>query len=266
MDGFAQALEDRFGSPVDNFHPFKRIAFDSRKLGVQDERLAPTAAVAVGLALRKAAIHDQNQSSATERKSTKKRAAFQVGQKLTIACSLILIGTALLIGWRYWTLAKESASLDVEIANAQKEKRRGSIRSSLKCSSSRGAGRNSSSALPLIEQLRKDQKGPVHILDQVSRALPPMLWLTELKQSPNADEVLITGRCTTQTAVSDFVANLEASGYFKKSVDIVSSTTTPQKEPPFEVINFTLKAIFQQPGEAAKASTPSAAPAAKPGD
>ena len=35
----------------------------------------------------------------------------------------------------------------------------------------------------LIEQLRKDQTGPVHMLDQISRALPPMLWLTELKQT-----------------------------------------------------------------------------------
>ena len=55
VDGFAQALEDRFGAPVETFDPFKKVAFDWRKLGVQDaERLAPSAAVAVGLALRKA--------------------------------------------------------------------------------------------------------------------------------------------------------------------------------------------------------------------
>jgi type IV pilus assembly protein PilM len=54
VDGFAQALEDRFGAPVETFDPFKKVAFEPRKLGVQDvERLAPTAAVAVGLALRK---------------------------------------------------------------------------------------------------------------------------------------------------------------------------------------------------------------------
>ena len=35
----------------------------------------------------------------------------------------------------------------------------------------------------LIEQLRNGQTGPVHMLDQISRALPPMLWLTELKQA-----------------------------------------------------------------------------------
>ena len=55
VDGFAQALEERFKAPVEMFDPFRKIAFDAPKLGVaQVEQLVPTAAVAVGLALRKA--------------------------------------------------------------------------------------------------------------------------------------------------------------------------------------------------------------------
>jgi type IV pilus assembly protein PilM len=55
VDGFAQALEERFGAPVENFDPFKTIGFEPAKLGIKDpESLVPTAAVAVGLALRKA--------------------------------------------------------------------------------------------------------------------------------------------------------------------------------------------------------------------
>ena len=55
VDGFAHALEERFGSTVEVFDPFKKIAFDAGKLGVSDpDGLVPTAAVAVGLALRKA--------------------------------------------------------------------------------------------------------------------------------------------------------------------------------------------------------------------
>jgi type IV pilus assembly protein PilM len=54
VDGFAHAIEERFTAPVEPFDPFKKIAFDPLKLGVQDvERLVPTAAVAVGLALRR---------------------------------------------------------------------------------------------------------------------------------------------------------------------------------------------------------------------
>jgi type IV pilus assembly protein PilM len=55
VDGFAEALQDRFGAPVEMFDPFRKVAIDAQKLGVADvERLAPTAAVAVGLALRRA--------------------------------------------------------------------------------------------------------------------------------------------------------------------------------------------------------------------
>ena len=56
VEGFAQALEERFGAPVEMFNPFKKIAFDADKLGVDDpQTLVPTAAVAVGLALRRSA-------------------------------------------------------------------------------------------------------------------------------------------------------------------------------------------------------------------
>ena len=55
VDGFAKAFEDRFGVPVETFDPFRKIGFEATKLGVADpEALAPTVAVAVGLALRKA--------------------------------------------------------------------------------------------------------------------------------------------------------------------------------------------------------------------
>jgi type IV pilus assembly protein PilM len=55
VDGFARAIEERFNAPVDVFDPFRKIAFDPIELGVPEpDRLVPTAAVAVGLALRKA--------------------------------------------------------------------------------------------------------------------------------------------------------------------------------------------------------------------
>ena len=84
------------------------------------------------------------------------------------------------------------------------------------------------------------------MLDQISRALPPMLWLTEMKQVGR--DVVIEGRCTTLTALSDFVANLEASGYFKRSVEIVSTQTETIGQPPGELIKFSVKAQFQPPG------------------
>ena len=190
---------------------------------------------------------------------------FQFGQKITVVCSLIFLVTAVTIGWRYWTLKRESARLDTDIANARKEVTRlESIIKQVADFEKRKA--DLQERVDLIEQLRKAQTGPVHMLDQISRALPAMLWLTDVKQGANANEVLIEGRCTTLTGLSDFVANLEQSGYFKRSVEILNSQTEPMATPPGELIKFAVRAQFQLPGtEAAKAPAPAEKPAAKPG-
>ena len=80
-------------------------------------------------------------------------------------------------------------------------------------------------------------------------ALPPMLWLSELKQNATDGTIAIEGKSTSQTGVSDFVGNLEASGYFKKSIDIVGTKTVPLPRPPGELVTFTLRARFLTPGE-----------------
>jgi type IV pilus assembly protein PilM len=54
VDGFAQALQERFGSAVVSFDPFRTVSFEPAKFGVTDpENIMATAAVAVGLALRR---------------------------------------------------------------------------------------------------------------------------------------------------------------------------------------------------------------------
>jgi type IV pilus assembly protein PilM len=54
VSGFVTALQDRFEVTVELLDPFRKIAFDGAKLGVDPAEVAPTAAVAVGLALRRA--------------------------------------------------------------------------------------------------------------------------------------------------------------------------------------------------------------------
>ena len=53
-EGFTEMLSERFEAPVEAFDPFKRIAFDVKKFQVDAASgVAPTVAVAVGLALRR---------------------------------------------------------------------------------------------------------------------------------------------------------------------------------------------------------------------
>ena len=53
VDGFHEMLHDRFGTPVEDFDPFRAVIWDQNKLGAPSADHAATAAVAVGLALRK---------------------------------------------------------------------------------------------------------------------------------------------------------------------------------------------------------------------
>lgn len=53
-EGFTEALAERFHAPVERMDPFRRIAFDARKLAADAADVGVTAAVAVGLALRRA--------------------------------------------------------------------------------------------------------------------------------------------------------------------------------------------------------------------
>ncbi len=188
---------------------------------------------------------------AVEREAKKKKATFQAGQKVTLACGLILVLTAGVVGWRYWLISRESSKLDEEISTAQAETSRlhGIIQQVQAFEQQKAQLQQ---RVVLIEQLRKSQKGPVQILDQLSRALPPMLWLSELKQDDNL--LTIDGKSTTQTGVSDFVVNLESSGYFKKSIDIINSQTEQATAPNApEIVKFQLKATYQGPGESAPA-------------
>jgi len=54
VDGFAELLGSRFEAPVELLDPFRKVGFDSGRFRVEVADAAPTAVVAVGLALRKA--------------------------------------------------------------------------------------------------------------------------------------------------------------------------------------------------------------------
>ena len=192
---------------------------------------------------------------AAERDRAKKKGKVTLGttgQKLTILCSIILIFAGLFIGWRYWALTNQSAQLDADISASQQETTRlhSIIQQVQQFEQRKGQLQQ---RVVLIEQLRKGQTGPVHLLDQISRALPPMLWLVEVKQVP-ANDVIIDGRSTTLTGLSDFVSNLEASGYFKRSIEIVNTSSEASPVPGTELIRFSIRAIFQQPGDAKPAT------------
>ncbi|MGE3841418.1 MAG: PilN domain-containing protein [Vicinamibacterales bacterium] len=193
---------------------------------------------------------------AVERKPV--AAKFDVTQKVTLLCSLLLVGTALLVGWRYWSLQQDSRLLDADIATARAETER--LQSVLQQVADFERQRvQLQQRVALIEELRKGQSGPVHLLDEVSRALPDRLWLTQMQNQESGD-VRVEGRTTSLTALSDFVGNLEASGYFIRPVEIIDSQVETQRDAAAgtasDVVTFTVRAQFAVPGVTPKAEAP----------
>ncbi len=178
---------------------------------------------------------------AVEREKPKRRAGgLSVGQKLTIACSVVLVFTAVGIVWWFWYLQQEERRLDRDIAAAEQETMRlREVLSQVQKFETQRA--QLQQRVALIEELRKGQTGPVHLLDEVSRALPDRLWLTQMNEDKKDGALMIDGLTNSLSALSDFVANLEASGYFKRPVEIVNSQVQPQTE----LVRFTVKAMFE---------------------
>jgi type IV pilus assembly protein PilN len=169
----------------------------------------------------------------------------QSGQKMTVVGSLILVLALLGLGWRYWALGQSVAAVDRELAAAKREELR--VAEVLKQVQDFEAQRTRlQQRVALIDELRKGQSAPVHIIDQISRALPEMTWLTTLRQE--GYDVTIEGRCLSLTSLSDFVGNLEASRYFKRPVEILESSVVPGANNMPDTIKFTIRGSFQMAG------------------
>ena len=181
-----------------------------------------------------------------ERRSVKAVSkGFQAGQKITVIGSLLLVLTLVGVGWRYWAVGQQKAEVARQVAAAQREEQR--LAEILKQVAEFEARKEQlQQRVTLIDELRKGQNAPVHMIDQVSRALPDMTWLTTIKQE--GFTLTMQGRCLTLTSLSDFIGNLEASRYFARPVEIVDSVVVSGDGKTPDLIQFTIRGTFQMAG------------------
>jgi len=180
---------------------------------------------------------------AVERGTPKRGVLIPAAHRVTIAASLIVLATVLLIGWWYWSLRQTSQRLDEELARANTEITQ--LKSVLtQVEQFEGRTAQLQQRVTLIEQLRRGQAGPVHILDEISKALPDRLWLVEMAQQ--GDTITLAGMTTSLTGLSDFVANLETSTWFHKPVEIIDSQVVNDRTAT-ELVRFSVRARVNNP-------------------
>ncbi len=90
--------------------------------------------------------------------------------------------------------------------------------------------------ISIIEELKKNQHGPVRIMDEVSRALPDLIWLNRMSVSGNV--VTLNGTAMDENAVANYISNLDASPFFQEPA-LVSLTRGGQ-----DTYTFQLTCVF----------------------
>ena len=68
--------------------------------------------------------------------------------------------------------------------------------------------------IELINTLKNNQRGPVRIMDQVSRDLPDLVWLDRMNIA--GQRVTLAGRGLNPNAIANFVENVKNDPYFEE--------------------------------------------------
>lgn len=207
---------------------------------------------------------------AVERERTKKRGGggggggslIPAAHRVTVGASLILLATVLGVGWWFWYLHTKSARVDDDIKRAEIEIQQ--LKSVLaQVQKFEARKQQLQQRVSIIEELRKGQQGPVHVLDEISKSLPDRLWLNEVTQT--SADFTIHGWTSSLSALSDFVANLEATRWFKRPVEILDSQVQTDAKTG-DLVKFSIKATFVDPSAPAQPAGPGrgGAPGAPP--
>jgi len=164
---------------------------------------------------------------------------------------LVLFGGAALAGsgLLYWMKVSAIAKLDKDIAAAEKRQRDLEV---IKKQVEEFERKKAllDAKVKLIEKLKSQQSGPVHMLDEISKALPEFVWLDQIGQT--GQTITLDGQANSLTSVADLIANLQRCGWFPR-VDLADSKEDKG------IVTFKVTAEFLPP--AAASSTPAAAPA-----
>src|SRR6185436_19551183 len=109
--------------------------------------------------------------------------------------------------------------------------------------------------IDLINQLKQNQKGPVRIMDQISRDLPDLVWLDSMDIA--GGRISLNGRGLNPNAIALFIENVKRDPYFEEpSVGTVAQISTSPL-----VYSFDMNFAFTYAPKTAAPPPPAGAPA-----
>jgi len=180
--------------------------------------------------------------------SKRKRPEFSLGAKQGDIILVTILAIAVAVSGTWWFLLK-SKRADLKALERQRTVERNELQPFIDKVVELEAKRALLKAkVDVINDLKNKQHGPVRIMDEVSRALPDLVWLTKLGLAGNAIE--LNGEAMDENAVANYYSNLDASPFFEEPV--VKNLARKGED-----FVFTLTAVFTyEPPEIEKASSP----------
>jgi type IV pilus assembly protein PilN len=112
--------------------------------------------------------------------------------------------------------------------------------------------------IDLINQLKENQKGPVRILDQISRDLPDLVWLDTMEIT--AGRINMSGRGLNPNAIALFIENIKNDSYFEEPQ--VGSVTQVSTTPPVYTFDMQFAFTYAPKAGSAEAAAAQGEPAA----
>lgn len=150
--------------------------------------------------------------------------------------ALILIGVYFYQSHRLSSLGNDLAGLrkDIDALNT-KVKEIGDLQNKIK---------DFSSKHKVIDDLNQKKAGPVKVMESLSAATPPTLWLTEFKETNGSSD--IRGLALDNQTVADFLNTLAQSGQFK-DVELIESIQAEEKSGPYKKFAIKAGVVYRPP-------------------
>jgi type IV pilus assembly protein PilN len=153
--------------------------------------------------------------------------------------------TVAAIGYLWYSNTSTLSRLDADLVEAKAE--RESLQKIIRQVEEFDAKKQElSQKIDIISDLKKRQAGPVHLLDEVSKALPNLVWLTAITQ--RGDGIQLDGESITLNAVADFIENLRRSRFIE-SPDLANSVERQG------IVVFNITFLFKQSEEKTEEKT-----------
>ena len=137
----------------------------------------------------------------------------------TLLVAGLVLGLLVSGGW-YWWVNSKLKQKNEEVAAAEREVQE--LQQVIKeVEEYKAKKADLERKIDVINGLKANQRGPVQIMDQVSKALPELLWLNNM--GVNAANIDINGTAFNMSAVANFIDNLDKVEEFAEPILVDAS-------------------------------------------